>query len=77
MDIVLAIGVIALIGYLLHRDDRSNDRSNDRGVGSYWSQSLDRDAARVRADMLAGADRLSRMPLRGDSSAARAWEPRA
>lgn len=74
MDFLLIILVVTTIVYLLHRDDRSNGT-----VERYWSAGagVDRDILRVRADLLAGADALSRQPLRRPEPSSSDWEPRA
>ncbi|WP_420110805.1 hypothetical protein [Pseudactinotalea sp.] len=74
MDIVIATAVIALLILLLHRDDRRHHTAE-----RYWSAGagVDHDVERVRADLLAGADALSRRPLRRSEPRASDWEPRA
>ncbi len=72
MELALAVLAIALLGFLLHRDDCRN-----RDAEPYWRRGTDRDAERVRADLLAGADALSRRPLSRARSTSSDWEPRA
>lgn len=72
MDLLLIILVTAVLAFLLHRDDRLS-RAADLDLGP----ARDRDVERVRADLLAGADRLARQPLRRARPSSSDWEPRA
>lgn len=71
MEILIAVAVVSLLVFLLHRDDRRHTAER------YWSVGADRDVERVRADLLARADALARRPLRSAPSGVDDWEPRA
>ncbi len=70
MSIVIAAVVLTALVYLLHRDSAAT------AADPYREVLVDRDAQRVRADLLAGADRLT-SPRRRAVLDVDDWEPRA